>query len=162
MVYIITFDGKRRHQCVSHELGRSARELDELARSHEGPVLISRVTGLATGLELRGPDARRPRDWALVGQFEVTDAIEAETTCANRLFHKQTSFFLCIRPALVAGRVVEFAYDFYVEIISGKAGTRVRFKYCFVDDDVYLPFEEMVSRSPELLTGRAHDRGPKL
>ena len=54
MVYIITFDGKRRHQCVSHELGRSARELDELARSHEGPVLISRVTGLATGMELRG------------------------------------------------------------------------------------------------------------
>ena len=145
MVYIITFDGKRRHQCVSHELGRSARELDELARSHEGPVLISRVTGLATGMELRGPDARRPRDWALVGEFEVTDAIEAETTCANRLFHKQPRFFLCVRPALKAGRMVEFAYDFYVEMIGGKIGTRVEFAYCRVGDDVSLPFEETIA-----------------
>jgi hypothetical protein len=134
MDYIITFDGKRRHQCVSHELGRSARELDELARSHEGPVLVSRVTGLATGMELRGPDARRPRDWALVGEFEVSDAIEAETTCASVLFHKQAWFFLYVRPALNAGRTVEFAYNFYVEMIGGKVGTRVEFTCCHVGE----------------------------
>jgi hypothetical protein len=145
MDYIITFDGKRRHQCVSHELGRSARELDELACSHEGPVLISRVTGLATGIELRGPDARRPRDWALVGEFEVTDATKAETTCASRLFHKQQRFFLRIRPALKAGRMVEFGYDFYVEMVGGKIGTRVEFAYCRVGDDVTLPFEEVAA-----------------
>jgi hypothetical protein len=144
MDYIITFDGKRRHQCVSHELGRSARELDELARSHELPVLVSRVTGLAAGMELRGPDARRPRDWALIGEFEVTDAINAETTCASRLFHKQPRFFLRIRPALNAGRMVEFGYDFYVEMAGGKIGTRVEFAYCRVGDDVSLPFEETV------------------
>jgi hypothetical protein len=145
MDYIITFDGKRRHQGVSHELGRSARELDELARSHEGPVLVSRVTGLATGMELRGPDARRPRDWALVGEFEVTDAIEAETICATRLFHKQPRFFLCVRPALKAGRMVEFAYGFYVETIGGKIEPRVEFSYCRIGDDLSLPFEETVA-----------------
>ena len=96
MVFII--DGKRRQQCVSHELGRSAGELDELARSHEGLVLVSRVDGLATGMELRGPDAHRPRDWALVGEFEVTDAVEAETTCASRLFHKQPRFSCALGP----------------------------------------------------------------
>src|SRR6516164_2961359 len=117
---VLIIDGKRRQQCVSHELGGSARELDELARSHEGPVLVSRVIGLATGMELRGPDTRRPRDWALVGEFEVTDAIDGEVTCASRLFHKQPWFFLFIRPVLSAGREVEFAYDFYVEMISGK------------------------------------------
>jgi hypothetical protein len=141
----VIIDGKRRQQCLSHELGRSARELDELARSYEGPVLVSRVTGLATGMELRGPDARRPRDWALVGEFEVTDAIEAETTCASRLFHKQPRFFLRVRPALKAGRTVEFAYDFCVEIIGGKIGTRVEFAYCRVGDDVSRPFEEKVA-----------------
>jgi hypothetical protein len=96
---VLIIDGKRRQQCVSHELGRSARELDELARSHDGPVLVSRVDGLATGMELRGPDARRPRDWALVGEFEVTDVIEAQVTCASRLFHKQPRFFREIKPA---------------------------------------------------------------
>jgi hypothetical protein len=69
---VLSIDGKRQQQCVSHELGLSARELNELARSDEGPVLVSRVDGLVTGMELRGPDARRPRDWALVGEFEVT------------------------------------------------------------------------------------------
>ena len=92
-------DGKRRQQCVSHELGRSPRQLDELARSHEGPILVSRVDGLATGMELRGPDARRPRDWALVGEFEVTDALSGQVTCASRLFHKQPRFFREIKPA---------------------------------------------------------------
>jgi hypothetical protein len=145
MVYITIDWKRRRHQCVSHELGRSARELDELARSHEGPLLISRVIGLATGMELRGPDARRPRDWALVGEFEVTDAIEAETTCASRLFHKQPRFFLCVGPALKAGRMVEFGYDFYVEMVGGKIGTRVEFEYCRVGDDVTLEFEETVA-----------------
>jgi hypothetical protein len=148
-------DGVRRYQCVSHELGLRARDLDELARSHEGPVLVSSVIGIAMGMELRGPDARRPRDWALVGEFEVTDAIEGEVTCADRLFHKQPWFFLCIRPALNAGRKVEFAYDFYVEMISGKIGTRVDFTYCYVDDDVYLPFEETASRSPGPPTRRS-------
>jgi hypothetical protein len=145
---VLIIDGERRQQCVSHELGRSARELDELARSHQGPALVSRVIGLATGMELRGPDARRPRDWALVGEFEVTDAIEAQVTCASRLFHKQPWFFLYIRPALNAGRVVEFAYDFYVEMIGGKIGTRVEFTYCCVGDVVDLPFEKAASRSP--------------
>jgi hypothetical protein len=78
-------------------------------------------------MELRGPDTRRPRDWALIGEFEVTDVIEAQATCASRLFHKQPWFFLYIRPALNAGRVVEFAYDFYVEMIDGKIGTRMEF-----------------------------------
>jgi hypothetical protein len=54
MVLIINV--KRRQQCVSHELGRSARELDELARSHEGPVLVSRVAGLA-------------KEWSFEGQM---------------------------------------------------------------------------------------------
>jgi hypothetical protein len=140
----VIIDGKRLHQCVSHELGRSARELDELARSREGPVLVSHVDGLATGMELRGPDARRPRDWALVGEFEVTDAINAETICASRLFHKQPRFFLRVRPALKAGRIVEFGYDFYVEMVGGTIGTRVEFAYCRVGDDVSLPFEEPI------------------
>jgi hypothetical protein len=130
----VIIDGKRLQQCVSHELGRSARELDELARSREGPVLVSCVDGLATGMELRGPDARRPRDWALIGEFEVTDAIDAQTTCASRLFHKQPRFFLRVRPALKAGRMIEFAYDFYVETIGGKIGTRVEFAYCRVGE----------------------------
>jgi hypothetical protein len=143
MVAIIA--GKRLQQCVSHELGRSARELDELARSCQGPILVSRVDGLATGMELRGPDARRPRDWVLVGEFEVTEAINARTTCASRLFHKQPRFFLRVRPALKAGRIVEFAYDFYVEMIGGKIGTRVVFTYCRVGDDLSLPFEETVA-----------------
>ena len=108
-------------------------------------MLVSRVDGLVTGMELRGPDARRPRDWALVGEFEVTDAIDVQTTCASRLFHKQPRFFLCVRPALKAGRMVEFAYDFYVEIIGGKIETRVEFAYCRVGDDVSLPFEETVA-----------------
>ena len=142
---VLIIDGKRRQQCVSHELGRSARELDELVRSREGPVLVSCVDGLATGIELRGPDARRPRDWALVGEFEVTDAINAETTCASRLFHKQPRFFLRVRPALKAGRMIEFGYDFYVEIIGDKIETRVEFAYCRVGDDVSLPFEETVA-----------------
>ena len=142
---VLIIDGKRQQQCVSHELGRSARELNELARSDEGQVLVSRVDGLVTGMELRGPDARRPRDWALVGEFEVTDAIEAETTSASRLFHKQPRFFLRIRPALIAGRMVEFAYDFYVEMVGGKIGTRVEFAYCRVGDDLTLPFEETVA-----------------
>ena len=146
MVFII--DGKRLQQCVPHELGRSAGELDELARSHEGLVLVSHVEGLATGMELRGPDARRPRDWALVGEFEVTDAIEGQAICASRLFHKQPWFFSWIRPALKAGREVEFAYDFYVEMIGGKIGIRAEFTHFYVDDDVSLTFEETVSRSP--------------
>jgi hypothetical protein len=142
---VLTIDGKRQQQCVSHELGLSARELNELARSDEGPVLVSRVDGLVTGMELRGPDARRPRDWALVGEFEVTDAINAQTTCASRLFHKQQRFFLRIRPALKAGRMVEFGYDFYVEMVGGKIGTRVEFEYCRVGDDVTLEFGETVA-----------------
>jgi hypothetical protein len=145
MVYVTIDWKRRRQQCVSHELGRSARELDELARSHQGPVLVSCVDGLATGMELRGPDARRPRDWALIGEFEVTDAINAETTCASRLFHKQPRFFLRVRPALKAGRMVEFGYDFYVEMVGGKIGTRVEFEYCLVGDDVTLEFEETVA-----------------
>jgi hypothetical protein len=153
MVFII--DGERWQQCVSHELGRSARELYELARRHEGPVLVSHVMGLATGMELRGPDARRPRDWALVGEFEVTDAIDGEVTCARRLFHKQPWFFLWIRPALIAGRVVEFAYDFYLEMISGKIGTTVEFTYWWVGDDVHRPFEEAVAGSPGPPTRRS-------
>jgi hypothetical protein len=75
----------------------------------------------------------------------VTDAIEAETTCASRLFHKQPRFFLRVRPALQAGRMVEFAYDFYVEMVGGKIETRVEFAYCRVCDDVSLPFEETVA-----------------
>jgi hypothetical protein len=146
--WVLLIGDEDRQQCVSHELGRTARELNELARSHEGPVLVSRVIGLATGIEFRGPDARRPRDWALVGDFEVTDALDGQVTCASRLFHKLPWFFLCVRPALKAGRVVEFAYDFYVELISGKIGTRVEFTYCYVDGDVYPPFEETVARSP--------------
>ena len=39
-----------------------------------------------------------------IGEFEVTDAIEAETTCASCLFHKQPRFFLRVRPALRCGR----------------------------------------------------------
>jgi hypothetical protein len=105
-------------------------------------------------MEFRGPDTRRPRDWALVGEFEVTDAIEAQVICASRLFHKQPWFFLRVRPALTAGRVVEFAYDFYVEMINGKIGTRLEFMhYCVSDGD--LPFEETVARSAGPPTGRS-------
>jgi hypothetical protein len=141
---VLIIDGERRQQCVSHELGRSARELAELARMARGPILVSRVNGLATGMELRGPDARRPRDWALVGEFEVTDAINAQATCASRLFHKQPRFFLRVRPLLEAGRMVEFAYDFYVEMIGRKLETRVEFAYCCVGDDLSIPFQETI------------------
>jgi hypothetical protein len=142
---VVIINGNRRQQCVSHELGRSARELDELARSREGSVLVSLVDGLATGMELRGPDARRPRDWVLVGEFAVTDAITAQTICARRLFHKQPRFFLRVRPALKAGRMVQFGYDFYVEMVGGKLGTHVEFEYCRVSDDVTLEFEETIA-----------------
>ena len=134
MVFII--DGKRVQQCVSHELGRSAGELDELARSHEGLVLVSRVDGLATGMELRGPDARRPRDWALVGEFEVTDALSGEVTCASRLFHKQPRFFHDIKPGLEKGQPVAFAYDFLVKWIDGAVRTRIEFTRHEVVDSV--------------------------
>ena len=134
MVFII--DGKRRQQCVSHELGRSARELNELARSDEGPVLVSRVDGLVTGMELRGPDARRPRDWALVGEFEVTDALSGEVTCASLLFHKQPRFFREIKPGLEAGHPVAFAYDFLVKWIDGAVRTRIEFTRREVVDSV--------------------------
>ena len=134
MVYII--DCKRRQQCVSHELGRGAGELDELARSHEGLVLVSRVDGLATGMELRGPDAHRPRDWALVGEFEVTDALSGEVTCASRLFHKQPRFFHDIKPGLEKGQAVAFAYDFLVKWIDGAVRTRIEFTRREVVDSV--------------------------
>jgi hypothetical protein len=128
--------GKRLQQCVSHELGLSARELDELARSREGPVLVSCVDGLATGMELRGPDARRPRDWALVGEFEVTDALCGEVTCASRLFHKQPGFFREIKPSLQKGEPVAFAYDFLVKWTDGALRTRIEFTRREVVDSV--------------------------
>ena len=134
MVFII--DCKRRQQCVSHELGRCAGELDELARSHEGLVLVSRVDGLATGMELRGPDAHRPRDWALVGEFEVTDALSGEMTCASLLFHKQPRFFREIKPWLEAGYPVAFAYDFLVKWTNGALRTRIEFTRREVVDSV--------------------------
>jgi hypothetical protein len=133
---VLIIDGKRQQQCVSHELGRSARELNELARSDEGPVLVSRVDGLVTGMELRGPDARRPRDWALVGEFEVTDALSGEVTCASRLFHKQPRFFREIKPGLEAGHPVAFAYDFVVKWTNGALRTRIEFTRREVVDSV--------------------------
>jgi hypothetical protein len=99
-------------------------------------VLVSRVDGLVTGMELRGPDARRPRDWALVGEFEVTDALSGEVTCASRLFHKQPRFFHDIKPGLEKGQPVAFAYDFLVKWIDGAVRTRIEFTRHEVVDSV--------------------------
>jgi hypothetical protein len=87
-------------------------------------------------MELRGPDARRPRDWALVGEFEVTDALSGEVTCASRLFHKQPRFFHDIKPGLEKGQPVAFAYDFLVKWIDGAVRTRIEFTRHEVVDSV--------------------------
>jgi hypothetical protein len=94
------------------------------------------VDGLATGVELRGPDTHRPRDWALVGEFEVTDALSGEVTCASRLFHKQPRFFHDIKPGLEKGQPVAFAYDFLVKWIDGAVRTRIEFTRHEVVDSV--------------------------
>ena len=99
-------------------------------------MLVSRVEGLATGMELRGPDARRPRDWALVGEFEVTDALSGLVTCASRLFHKQPRFFREIRPRLEAGQPVAFSYDFLVKWTDGALASRIEFRQREVVDSV--------------------------
>jgi hypothetical protein len=87
-------------------------------------------------MELRGPDARRPRAWALVGEFEVTDALSGQVTCASLLFHKQPRFFREIRPGLEAGQPVAFAYDFLVKWTDGALATRIEFTRREVVDSV--------------------------
>jgi hypothetical protein len=86
----------------------------------------SSMVGIATGLRLIGPDPSNYRDWVLEGLFKMTHVATGETTRAARMYNRDRKFFMSVKDLLTTGKMVEFAYEFYVERLPGFNGLKKR------------------------------------
>jgi hypothetical protein len=88
----------------------------------------SSMEGVATGLNLIGPDRGNYRDWVLEGLFNMTDVATGARTHATRMFNRDRRFFVAVKDSLKSGKAVEFSYEFYVERQAAGGGLKKRLR----------------------------------
>jgi hypothetical protein len=116
----------------------------------------SSMVGVARRLKLIGPDPGNYRDWVLEGVFEITRTATGERTRATRMFNRDRSFFMSVKPVLETGKTIAFAYDFHIERLPGFGGLK---EHLEIAELLVKGFGGDCDRGPRL-TGRTGDELP--